>query len=782
MSFRTLLFFVLLFPTLCLHAQTARTKKTGDFSYKNNQRQTTSSENELAQHLSAAETYQLSGDLDHAAFENKAIISIVLKRMGAIALRENQPVRSVKLLNDAVAFADDAETRANLAVAYLHSSKIEQALAAAQAAVNLDPKNANAQHLLGKILYAKGDYSRALPALESTIVLAPDFDTAYTLGLTYLQLKQTDRAKLLFEEMQTALKNSADLHVSLGQAYEQTGYYAEAESELKQATSINPKILRAHFFIGYLILQHGGSERLVEAGREFERELELNPTDFYSNFFRGVVYNVESQHAKAVPFLQKAIQLNPNVSEAYLFLGQSQSELGDSAPAEKSLRRSIELTTDASKNSFQIRRAHFLLGRVLLKSGRKAEAEKELIFARELQGQLLDSARDEVGKILGQVIVSHKNQAATESVTNGQGRIGSPAGRTAAQEPSMSKQEEAEFLKINAQLSQLLAQAYHNLGVIAAQQGQLAEAVARFTAAAEWQPDFPGLDRNWGITAFRAQQFEKALLPLARQVKAHPEDALTRRMLGVSYYLTQRYQQSLETLKPLEPTLAGDPELAYFYGISLVRLERQPQAAILFARLSEQNSKTAPARFYAGQGFALIGDYERAITEFRSVTMLDSNYQQAHYNTGQSLIRLNRLNEAEKEFRQELQLNSADAPSKYYLAYTLLERKIQTDEALSLLKEAVAIRYDYADARYQLGKALIERGETEAAIEQLETAARFEPKKDYIHYQLSIAYRRAARLPDADRELKLYRELKSANRSEKTPGTMGAPEANAPVN
>ena len=99
-----------------------------------------------------------------------------------------------------------------------------------------------------------------------------------------------------------------------------------------------------------------------------------------------------------------------------------------------------------------------------------------------------------------------------------------------------------------------------------------------------------------------------------------------------------------------------------------------------------------------------------------------------------------------------------------------MERKVETDEALALLREAISARYDYADARYQLGKALIEKGEVNEAIDQLETAAKIDPQKDYVHYQLSIAYRRASRTADAERELKLYQQLKAANRNEPSPG------------
>ena len=91
----------------------------------------------------------------------------------------------------------------------------------------------------------------------------------------------------------------------------------------------------------------------------------------------------------------------------------------------------------------------------------------------------------------------------------------------------------------------------------------------------------------------------------------------------------------------------------------------------------------------------------------------------------------------------------------------------------------MAVSPQYADARYQLGKALIDQGEVTQAIEHLEVAARAEPSKAYIHYQLSIAYRRASRDTDADRELQIYKELKAIDRNRELPGNMGSKQ-NAP--
>ncbi len=720
-------------------------------------------EDELARHLTAAETFQLSGDLPNAGVENQNVVRVALRRTATLNLREGQIERAIKLYNDSLGAGDNAEIRLDLANAYLRAAQDEKAIVEARNALKIDAKNTPAHYLLARLLYTKGDYQAALPELEYVIVNQPDFDSANALGATYLHLKQPDRARLLFEEILTAVKDKRNgLHTLFGRAYEAAGYFTEAEAEFKKELALDAKTPKAHFFIGYIILQHGGSERLSEAGREFDAELQISPQDFYANFFRGVVATSESEHQKAIGFLQKAVSLRPKVGEAYLFLGQSQLELNDVAAAEKNLRRAIELS--AGKKDYQLRRTHFLLGRLLIRTGRKVEGEKELVKAKAIQDQMLAEARDEVSKILNQVVSEDR-------------AVENPKSADAIQKPlkaeliaPLTAAEKVEVNKLKAYLAEILAQAFHNLGVIAVQQSQTDEALAKFAAAFEWKPDFPGLNRNWGIVSFRANRFDEAVAPLARHLKTKTDDALVRRMLGVSYYLTKNFKGAVETLKPIETTLAQDAELAYFYGISLVALERQPEAAAVFARLADTNPKSAQARFYAGQGSVLVGDYERAVKEFRQAAALDTSVAQAHYNAGQSLIRLNRLDEAEKEFRQELILNPNDELSKYSVAYTLLERKTNTDEAITLLREAVAARSDYADAHYQLGKALIERGDIEEAIEHLESAARSDPKKDYIHYQLSIAYRRNQRAADAERALKTYRELKDANRREKPAG------------
>ncbi len=746
------LFLLLILAAVDVYSQKLPPEKNNSDAVSKNRSQT----DELAEHLSAAETFQLSGDLKNAAVENRTVVGIGLQRVGNIVIEEGNYADAVQFLSESLKYRDSAPNRTNLAVAYLRQNQFDKAIYEAQMAVSIDSKYPEAHYILGNIFFSKEDYQAALPELEKVLQIAPDFESAHALALTYLHLKLPERARLLFEEIQiSAGKETADLHILFAHDYESLNYPADAERELKRAVLVDPKASSASFYLGYLILQNGGSERLADAGAAFESELKLKPNDFFSNFFAGVVASSEGDHQKAIKYLQKAIELNPKSGEAVLFLAQSQIELNDLTGAEKSLRRSIELESIDKNEKLQARRTHFLLGRLLLKTGRKTEGEQELKIAGELQQQSLLSARDEINQILGQV-VGDSNGRANSSRTN-----------TAVKPPTPERS--AELKKIRFYLAEVLAQAYHNLGIIEAQNRRLPEAVEMFESASNWKPDLGGLDRNWGIVSFQAGRYSMAIEPLARQLKTVPSDKLIRQMLGASYYFTKEFSKGVDTLKPLESTIGNNAELAYFYGISLVQLKRNQEAIPVFTKLAELSQNSADALFYAAQGFMILGNFERALQEFRRVVSLDPRFGKANYLAGQCLIRLNRFDEAGKAFEGELELNPGDPLSKYHLALTLIERKIELDRTISILEEAIKLKYDYADAHYQLGKIYLEKGDTQHAIEQLELAVTSDSTKDYTHYQLSIAYRKAARKDDADRELRRYQELKAANRKTDSP-------------
>lgn len=718
------------------------------------------SEDELLVHLGAAEGFQRKGDLFNAAKENRAVLGIALQRSGIVFVEEGRYEKARKTLTEALNFQNSADLWTNLAIACLRENKLDDALKYVREALKVQPGHFGARYMLGNILYAKEDYKDALPELEYVFSTKPDFEVGRALGFTYLSLKMIDKARALFEDMKRRVSRSdVALNVFIAKFYERTNYPADAERELKEALAKDPRAPKVNLYLGYLLMQHGGSGRLGEALEAFEREIALDPNDFLANFFAGVAASSDNKHEKAVKYLTKAISLNPDSGEAHVFLGQSQIALGDLKNAEINLRRAAELEKKGGKNT-QARRTHFLLGRLLIRTGRREEGKKELETAGELQKEALDSSRSELERILGQV-------AETSDITKKE----DPVEKTAPVEVPPERKKKLD--QITSYLKGVIAQSYLNLGVIETQGSRLAEAENRFANAYAWDPDFPNVGRNLGIVRFREAKYKEAIEPLSRHLAANPNDALARKLLGSSYYLTGNYSEAVKVLKPIESAITADAELAYFYGYSLVQAERNPEAIKVFEKLAALPRAPVETLMFAGQGFMIAGEFKRAIGIFDRLLKSAPATQKANYFRGQCFLRLNDPEKAGQAFEAELKVNPDDPVSRYHLALSLIERREEIQRAVSLLEEAIRVRPDYADAHYQLGKIYLDRGETSKAISELELAARVAPATDYIRYQLSIAYRKASRKEDADRELKIYQKLKEEKRKTDVPMPMG---------
>jgi Flp pilus assembly protein TadD len=73
----------------------------------------------------------------------------------------------------------------------------------------------------------------------------------------------------------------------------------------------------------------------------------------------------------------------------------------------------------------------------------------------------------------------------------------------------------------------------------------------------------------------------------------------------------------------------------------------------------------------------------------------------------------------------------------------------------------IKLNPDDADAQYQLGKTLLEQGRTREALPHLQAAEKLSPDLADVHNQLQIAYRKAGRVADADRQAKLAADSKA---------------------
>jgi len=704
----------------------------------------------LQKHFDAARTFQIGGDQEHAATEYRAFLAGALRRVAGLRTRLGEYDKAAKLFEAALAVApEDPDLHLNFSAMRFEQGQFVEAKSLAEKTLQLQPNNSNAHYLLGRVLFQQGDFAGAKEHLEAAVVGTPNFETGYLLGVTYLKLNDLTRADLLFNEMVTGLGDTAKIHMYLGRAYREGGFVERAVVELQKAVVRDETAPQVHYFLGLAFLGRDGDSGFPEAVPEFRAELKRNPNDYRTHYLLGYILLKQHNLPEAESHLNRAAALDPRNPDALIYLGQLFADTDRADQAEKALRQAIALTDDVARNDYQINRAHYVLGRVLIKAGRKDEGQRELDTSDRLRKRATQAARI-------------RNDGNSPNLAGEEG----PARQNSAAAPSPEESKKAEAY-VN-ELKPAIADSYNNLGVIAAGNKNFAGAVEYFKEAREWLPSLEMLDRNLGMASFYGNQFEGAAAALKRHLQAHPDDARARSALALSFFALQKYSDVRTILEPIRGEVDAEPGLSYAYAVSLVKTGDYTQGIDRLKALEKADPNAADIPMLLGETFAEQSDWGTALSEYRKALAINPKDARAHFLSGVALIRQGSPADAVQELRTALQLDPSNGPSKYHLAFALIQLE-KKDEALHLLQEVLRQDPNYADAYYQLGKLQLERGETKGAISSLEAGTKFNPDSDYIHYQLALAYRRDSRAEDAEREMKVYQELKNRHRGRNAP-------------
>ena len=701
-------------------------------------------QDDFQRHYDAARTFQLSGDQEHAAAEYKAFLADALRLIGGANLGVGKLEDADKLLGEALTLApENAQVNLDYATLRLEQGKAQEARPYAEKAVQSAPNSARAQYMLGSVLFQQQDYKGAKEHLEKAVVAEPNLETGYLLGVTYLKLNDLTRATLLFNEMVVGLGDTPQIHVLFGRAYREGDYLDQTIGEMKKAIAEDSKIKLAHYLMAMAYLERDGDSGFAEAVPELESELKVSPDDARTHYMLGYIALKRHDTKQAEQELIRASELDSENPDPLISLGQLYFDGGRLLEAEKTFRRAIALTKDPARNGYQINRAHYALGRILLQTGHEDEGRKELQLSADLRDKPHPERR---GK--GDIPES----SAIES------------GKSGNDGPGRGAPEQFKKIKELADaLTPAIGDSYNNLGVIAASNKDFQGAMDYFAKAGAWSPSLETLDRNYGMAAFYANEYGRAIPPLARHLQQQPDDLRVRAALGLSLFGAQQYGKVMEVLQPIHEAVDQDPGLSYAYAVSQVKTGGYTEGIARLRKLEAANPNSADIHTLLGEAFVDQGQYAEALDEYHSALKLDPKLGRTHYLAGLALIRQGNPGEAAGELREALKLDPSDVNSKYHLAYSLIQLQ-QQKEAVPLLQEVLKQDPKHADAYYQMGKMQLEEGDAQKAIPNLEAATRLNPDSDYMHYQLALAYRRQSRSDEAEREMKTYQALKKEHR------------------
>jgi tetratricopeptide (TPR) repeat protein len=204
-----------------------------------------------------------------------------------------------------------------------------------------------------------------------------------------------------------------------------------------------------------------------------------------------------------------------------------------------------------------------------------------------------------------------------------------------------------------------------------------------------------------------------------------------------------QYEQALETLGEFASEGNDNPRVIEAMGIATVRLSMLPEElpadrremVMMAGRASYQMATRNTAA--AGKAFeALVIRYPET--------------PNVHYANGVYLL-LEQPDKAIEEFKKELELQPGHAASLMQIAFEYLKRG-DAESALPWARQAVtAAPRDFASHK-ALGQALLDTGDVDGAIAELQTGIGLAPESPGLHFTLAKAYQKAGRLEEANKE------------------------------
>ena len=248
---------------------------------------------------------------------------------------------------------------------------------------------------------------------------------------------------------------------------------------------------------------------------------------------------------------------------------------------------------------------------------------------------------------------------------------------------------------------------------------------------------------------------------------AAPAAPIQERLARVRADLYSRTDRLGENVKELKQILALDPRSAdahMLLGIAYSTWgskELKGEAIGEFRQALDLNPRLVEVRFFLAHLYLDLGRQARAREELEAALAQTPGNPEFLALLGEAERQLKNPQRAIEVTRQALQADRSFAPAHYYLGLALLDAG-QRDEGIKELEQVVGAGAPVVDAYVALGSAYVEAGRAADAIETLTRGLRVDAGNSALHIALARAYRSTGLLEKADAQLTLGRPKRTA--------------------
>lgn len=252
-------------------------------------------------------------------------------------------------------------------------------------------------NLLAKIDEKDGKYLDAANEYEIAAHMDPSEDNLFDWGSEMLLHRTYEPAIAIFKQATLRYPKSPRLFIGLGLALYSRGKYDEAVKALLSAADLAPTDAHCYYFLSKAYdLSPGQADEVTQ---HFKRYAELKPDNALAQYYyalslwkgkRAQNVNVDSTTVEAL--LKKSIALDGTIAESHLQLGDLYADQHEYEKSIPEYVRALELNPNLSD-------AHYRLGTDYVHVGKRDLAQKEFAVYQKLRAEHLaelDKERAEV--------------------------------------------------------------------------------------------------------------------------------------------------------------------------------------------------------------------------------------------------------------------------------------------------------------------------------------------------------------------------------------------------
>jgi tetratricopeptide (TPR) repeat protein len=288
--------------------------------------------------------------------------------------------------------------------------------------------------------------------------------------------------------------------------------------------------------------EHGAA---LEQWGEVRRRLPHYVPAWYS---AGNLLDQQGQSAEAIPFFERALDLQPQTVEALNGLGLALANLGKRKEALATLKKAVSLRPEFVEGRVN-------LGLTLAQLGRTQEALEHYRAALQINSNSLP-AHLNLGKLLAgqdqhQAAIAHYERALEIDPAHAIAHYNLANTLSAQKNPRAAAHYE-QAIRSDASFGE----AHLGLGLERAREGRDEEALEHFAEAVKLRPDSVDARMNLAIALAGARRFDEASEEFKQVLKLHPASPEAHLNLGIAMARQNRFDEAIDYF---EKTLQLEP-------------------------------------------------------------------------------------------------------------------------------------------------------------------------------------------------------------------------------